>query len=112
MYPCPAGCGADCRHLLVDHPEQLLPAAASLCGTGEHRWRFFEPCRNALRKGCEVRLRQGGGYLVGLGKDEDERHGVAHEPFYELEIDFLRRQTRIDQRKDQAEVRAVLQVIG
>ena len=110
MYECPARRGVDCRHLLVDYPEQLVPALPSLCGTGEPRWQLFEPCRNAIHKGSDVRLHSGGRYLVGLGEDEDERHGVAHEPFHEREIDFLRRQTGLDERKDQAEVCAMLQI--
>ena len=49
-----------------------------------------------IRKGRDVRLHRGGRYLVGLGEDEDERHGVPNEPFQKLEIDLLRRQTRVD----------------
>ena len=51
------------------------------------------------------------GVPVRLGEDEDERHGVAREPFHELQIHFLRRQPGLDQREDQAEVRAMLQVM-
>src|SRR5512133_2179181 len=96
MYWWPARRSVDCRHLLVDNPKQLVPALPGLCGTGEPRWQLFEPCRNVIRKGCDVRLHRGGSYLVGLGEDEDERHGVPNEPLHKLEIDFLRRQTRVD----------------
>ena len=111
-HPRPKRRGVDGRHRLVNDPEQLRPALLSLRRTGENRRQLFEPGRNAPHKSRDVGLHRGSGGLVGLGEDKNERHRVAHQPIHKLNINRLRRQAGIDQDKNQAQVRAVLQVIS
>jgi len=55
-------------------------------GTGENRRQLLEPCRDAGRERRDVRLHCGGCHLVHFGEDEDERDGIAGEPFDEFQI--------------------------
>ena len=73
--------------------------------------RLHEPRRDAFHEGRDVRLHRGRRHFIRLGENEDERHFVAREPLDEFDVNVLRLQAGFDERKDEAQVRAMFQVL-
>ena len=80
-------------------------------GTGKDRGQLLEPAGDGILERLHVRPHGCGRARVRLGEDEDERNGMPGEPFHELLINLLRRQTGVDEREDAAEIRPMLKVI-
>ena len=99
-------------HRLFNHSKQLPSAQLPFRRTGKSIRQIRAPLGKALGERRNIRLHNGGRHLVGLGKDEDKWNRVISEPFHEFQIDFLRRQSGINQRKDTGKIGAVGEVIG